>query len=176
MKCCLVLNKAWWTLEDEDSPKSRKTNRNDVLLEDNVSSESEEEFLCKKNQKSGKLKIDFEFNITWTVTHKYNNKNGSAWNELLIVVNFCNEMQRKVCFTWQGRCRFWSLLDYILGGHIWPEKSRRDRTITQIHTIINTVIINQLLFIFHFIKILWTPMLNPNNAQGKHSISSPITS
>ena len=49
-----------------------------MLLEDNVSSESEEELLCKKNEKSGKLKIDFEFNITWTVTDKHNNKNGSA--------------------------------------------------------------------------------------------------
>ena len=74
---------------------------------------------------------------------------------------FGNKMQWLVivCSTWQGRCRFWSLLDYILGGHIWPEKSRRDRTITQIHTIINTVIINQLLFIFHFIKVKRTPML-----------------
>ena len=81
---------SWWTLEDEDSPKARKTNRNNVLLEHNVSSESEEELLCQKHQKSGKLKIDFEFNITRTVTDKYNNKNGSAWNGLLRFVNFCN--------------------------------------------------------------------------------------
>ena len=39
---------SWWTLEDEDSPKARKTNRNNVLLEDNVSSESKEEFLFKQ--------------------------------------------------------------------------------------------------------------------------------
>ena len=64
----------WRTLEDEDSPKPRKTNRNNVLLEHNVSSESEEEFFCQNHQKSGKLNIDFEVTITRTVTYKYKNE------------------------------------------------------------------------------------------------------
>ena len=66
-------------------------------------------------------------------------------------------MQTKVCFTWQGRCRFWSLLDYILGGHIWPEKSRRDRTITQINTIIKTAIIYQVIIHFSFHQNIMDP-------------------
>ena len=45
-----------------------------MLLEDNVSSESEEEFLCQKHQKPGKLNIDFEVNITPNMTDKYNNE------------------------------------------------------------------------------------------------------
>ena len=80
----------WRTLEDEDSPKPRKTNRNNVLLEDNVSSESEEEFLCQKHQKPGKLNIDFEVNITPNMTDKYNNE---KWICLKWAVEICKFLQ-----------------------------------------------------------------------------------